>query len=200
MNVTAFPLQWPAGWTRTPFSKVHWSRFDKPSMEKAANEVFKQLRMMGVGNYNVIISTNVKVRADGIPYSNLRQPDDKGVAVYFKRKGKDTVFAADGYDRVEDNVWAIAKSLEALRAIERYGVAQVMDRAFSGFAALPEKASSRLWYDVLGCAENAPITEVDARWRTLAKLLHPDQNGGAQEGFLELQAAMDQFKKLRGIS
>lgn len=198
MNVTAYPLQWPLGWDRTkrPIS----SRFDKPSMEKAATEVFKQLRMMGVGNYNVIISTNVKVRNDGVPYSNLRQPDDRGVAVYFKRKGKDHVFAADGYDRVEDNLWAIAKSLEALRAIERYGVAQVMDRAFSGFAALPEKASSRLWYDVLGIDGHASTDAVNARYRELAKLLHPDQNGGASEGFHELQAAMDQFKKIRGIT
>jgi hypothetical protein len=200
MNVTAYPLQWPAGWERTPRARIHWSRFEKPSMEKAASEVFKQLRMMGVGNWNIIISTNIKVRADGIPYSAQKQPDDKGVAVYFKRKNKDVVFAADGYDRVEDNVWAIAKSLEALRAIERYGVAQVMDRAFSGFAALPEKASSRLWYDVLGIDGHASTEAVLAKYKQLAKLLHPDQNGGASEGFHELQTAMDQFKKIRGIA
>jgi hypothetical protein len=161
MNITAYPLQWPVGWERT--KRATGSRFGKPSMEKAATEVFKQLRMMGVGNYNVIISTNVKARNDGVPYSNLKQPDDRGVAVYFKRKGKDHVFAADGYNRVEDNLWAIAKSLEALRAIERYGVAQVMDRAFRGFAALPEKASSRLWFDVLGCAEDSSVATVERR-------------------------------------
>lgn len=197
--ISAFPLQWPLGWERTPSHRVTHSRFKRPSMDDACADVIDQLRMMGVGRQDVVISTNVKVRMDGFPYSGQMQPNDRGAAVYFRRKGKDHVFAADQYNRVEDNVWAIAKSLEALRAIERYGVAQVMDRAFSGFAALPEKGTARTWYEVMGINGYASTEAVLARYRELAKLLHPDQNGGSSAGFLELQEAMDQFKKIRGI-
>jgi hypothetical protein len=199
MNINSFPLSWPIGWARIKSHQISRSRFKSPSMDAACREVIKQLRMMHIPDWKVIISTNVKTRQDGMPYSNLRQPDDKGVAVYFKRGNKDHVFAADQYDRVEDNLWAIAKSLDAMRAIERYGVTQVMDRVFSGFAALPEKATSRTWYQVLGVVEHAPTLEIIEKYRSLAKLFHPDANGGASEGFLELQEAYDQFKKIRGL-
>jgi hypothetical protein len=51
------------------------------------------------------------------------------------------VFACDKYDVVRDNFTAIAKTLEALRGIERWGAGELMDRAYSGFAQLPAKAS-----------------------------------------------------------
>jgi hypothetical protein len=36
-----------------------------------------------LGATNVVISTNVPTRGDGLPYSDERRLDDPGVAVYF---------------------------------------------------------------------------------------------------------------------
>jgi hypothetical protein len=200
MSINAYPLQWPLGWERTPSYRLNNSRFKRPSMDSACQEVLDQLRMMGVGRDDVVISTNVPTRLDGFPRSNMTAPNDKGVAVYFTRKKKNHVFAADSFYRVEDNLWAIAKSLEALRAIERYGVAQVMDRAFSGFAALPEKSVTRTCWDVLGIGHNATDDTLRAKYKQLASLLHPDQNGGAHEGWHELNEAWAQIKQIRNIA
>jgi hypothetical protein len=197
MSISAYPLQWPLGWERSKFTMS--SRFRRPSMEDACADIVDQLRRMRVHRQDVVISTNVKVRLDGFPYSNQMQPNDKGAAVYFRRKGKDHVFAADQYSRVEDNLWAIAKSLEALRAIERYGVAQVMDRAFSGFAALPEKSVTRTCWDVLGLLPDACEVALRSQYKKLAQLLHPDQNGGSQEGWHELNEAWNQIKQIRKL-
>lgn len=197
MSITAYPLQWPLGWERTKSYHVHHSRFKKPSMDSACQEVLDQLRMMGVDRNDVVISTNVPTRLDGFPRSNMSAPSDKGVAVYFVRKKTNHVFAADSFCRVEDNLWAIAKSLEALRAIERYGVTQVMDRAFSGFAALPEKSSTRTCWDVFGMAPDTNEHILRERFRQLCQLLHPDKNGGSHEGWHELTEAWNQIRMAR---
>ncbi len=52
-----------------------------------------------------------------------------------------------------DNLWAIAKHVEAMRGLDRWGVGDIT-RAFTGYAALPAKgeslASDRAWMAVLG--------------------------------------------------
>lgn len=198
MNLTAYPLCWPQGWARTPTCRINHSRFKKPSMESACQEVITQLSRYNVSRNDMVISTNVPTRLDGFPKSNMSAPQDKGVAVYFVRKGKNIVLACDSYNRVEDNVWAIAKSLDAMRAIERWGTKEIMDRAFTGFAALPEKGTARTPWDVFGMVENTTSREqAYARFRQLAQLLHPDKNGGAAEGFHELNDAWEKIKAIK---
>src|SRR3954467_15855639 len=94
--------------------------------------------------------------------------------------------AIDRYTRVADNLAAIAATLEAMRAIERHGGGAILERAFLGFAALPEKASSPWWRDVLGISATAPATWplVEELFRALAKVHHPDV-GGSREKFEE---------------
>ncbi|KVD37855.1 hypothetical protein WJ41_22830 [Burkholderia ubonensis] len=60
-----------------------------------------------------------------------------GVAVYWEtRAGARRVMAIDQYTRVADNLAAVAATLDAMRAIERHGGARILERAFTGFAAL----------------------------------------------------------------
>jgi hypothetical protein len=59
--------------------------------------------------------------------------------------------AIDQYDRVEHNLAAIAATLDAMRAIKRHGGAEILDRAFTGFTALPAPmAGGKPWRQVLG--------------------------------------------------
>ncbi len=115
-----------------------------------------------INGVSLVISTNIELRNDGLPYSNRRAPADPGAAIYFILKKKPCVLACDRWDRVEDNLWAIAKHLEALRGQDRWGVGSV-EQAFAGYTALPAPGESgaAVWYQVLGCAHDAPFEE---RW------------------------------------
>ncbi len=190
--MTNYPLAWPDGWRRTARGQKQFGRFSHNRRNLTINDgvgrVFDALRMLGVRDYNVIISTNLKVRLDGLPYSNQREPDDQGVAVYWKR-GKDQVhkvLAVDQYTRIADNLAAIAATLEYMRGIERHGGAMILERAFTGFLALP---SPNNWRHVMGFENTPPWDEVKARFTHLAKQRHPDC-GGSETAMQELNRAL----------
>ena len=73
--IEAFPLQWPIGYKRTSWQQS--SRFNT-SFANARDQIVKELRLMGAKN--VIISTNVPLRQDGLPYANFKAIADTGVA------------------------------------------------------------------------------------------------------------------------
>jgi hypothetical protein len=77
---------------------------------------------------------------------------------------------------------SIAATLEAMRAIERHGGAAILDRAFTGFAALPAPivaGMKRDWREVLGVKPDATPTEAEIQqlYRHQASLHHPDRAG-----------------------
>jgi curved DNA-binding protein CbpA len=78
-----------------------------------------------------------------------------------------------------------------MRAIERHGGAMILERAFLGFAALPESAS-RPWRQVLGISTTAAATwpMVEERFRSLVQIHHPDK-GGDRNKFEEIVQARD---------
>jgi len=49
----------------------------------------------------------------------------------------------------------------------------MMERAFSGFVALPEPTTNK-WWEVLGISKNASGNEKKAARNKLAKIYHPD--------------------------
>jgi hypothetical protein len=158
----------------------------------ALERVLGELQRMGVGRDDVIISTNIPVRLDGLPRSDRGEPGDPGVAVYWQKRGQQMrTMAIDRYNRVADNLAAIAATLEAMRAIERHGGAAILDRAFTGFAALPEHASST-WREVLGIHSGQPVNldTIEERFRALVKVHHPDQ-GGDRKKFEQIIAARE---------
>lgn len=202
----AYPLSWPEGWKRTQsrtaaqFGKTEmqatqtgqsvYAGKKRLSVADAVQRLIGELTRMGIPDWNVIISTNVPLRLDGMPRSD-KEPADPGAAVYWKKADKDVMrcMAIDRYTRVADNLAAIAATLEAMRAIERHGGGTILERAFLGFAALPEHASQP-WREVLGIEGTATLELVQSRFRTLIKLRHPDV-GGTDEEFLKLQQARD---------
>jgi hypothetical protein len=159
---------------------------------------------MNVPDWNVIISSNVAVRRDGLPYSNQREPGDSGVAVYFRSRtskpSEEKCIAVDRYDRVADNLAAIAATIDAMRAIERHGGAEILERAFTGFTALPPPMSAgRPWWQVLRISENGEpsgvtIQDAEEQYRKLAREYHPDMGGDADK-MAELNDAIRQARE-----
>ena len=128
----AYPLSWPVGVPRTRHPAQ--SAFGEVTIHRATQELLWEIERMG-GRLPVV-STNLELRNDGLPYSKQRPIADHGVAVYFTRKGHQMVFACDRWNRIEHNMRAITKTIEAMRGIERWGSSDLMERAFAGFEAL----------------------------------------------------------------
>lgn len=179
----AYPLQWPAGRPRTKFPEN--SRFDV-TLGKAIREVQEEVRRLG--GQGLVISSNLPLRQDGMPCANARQPNDRGVAVYFRYKRKPMCFACDRWGNIEDNLHAIAKTIDALRGIERWGTGQMVEQAFTGFTALP--APEQPW-QVLGLDTSTPtLAQIEEAHRRLAMQHHPDRGGDTQQ-MARINAARD---------
>lgn len=189
-----YPLHWPTGWPVTEVRSE--SRFgtwnNRPSLAHSRDHLMAELKRMGADE--IILSTNIELRKDGLPYSNRREPENPGAAVYFKWKDQDMVIASDKYDRVGCNVWAMYKTIEALRGIDRWGCSEMLNRAFTGFKALPEQASEgvQAWYNVLEVSQNASKSEIKAAHRRLVKKYHPDSPTGNAAKFQQVQSAYQQ--------
>ena len=125
-NITASPLTWPHGWNRYRGERLS-SRFgtkrsqgwgsDKITVHKATTFVLDELRRMGIWEEDIIISTNLVLRNDGYPRSSQRAPEDPGASVWWQLGESHQVIACDQYNRVADNLYAIGKTIEAMRGI-----------------------------------------------------------------------------------
>jgi hypothetical protein len=196
-KITAYPLCWPEGRSRTKSRKLHAPY--KVSFAHAYSDVLESLRIFRA--FGVVVSTDVPLRRDGAPYAD-GNPVDPGVAVYFTRGKQQYVMECDLYDRVHWNMRAIGIAIDGMRAIERSGAQHIIDRAVSGFAQLPSGAGGpvkRPWREVLNLEGfQAPAfvmrAGLDAAYKQLARTRHPDA-GGSNDAMAELNAARDEALK-----
>lgn len=154
---------------------------------------------------NIILSTNVPLRQDGQPYANAAtaRMDDPGVAVYFKLKDRQLSMARDGFTNIAANMRSLFLAIDGMRQLERHGGSYMMERAFSGFAALPPPGPiKRKWADILGiwpeeASLGLTVADIEQAFRRRAKEVHPD-NGGSHDAMAELNAARaDALKEIR---
>lgn len=194
----AYPLTWPDGRKRTPLQQRRHNGAWKGGTQKYRQHVLEQLGRMRVET--VIISTNKPLRLDGHFRADVAEPADGGVAIYFDYKKKPMCLACDKYLLIEDNLHAIGLTLEAIRSIERNGSLEMMEQAFRGFTALPEKAGE-WWRDVLGFEKEEKVTadHVDVAFRRLAHVAHPDK-GGTVEQWNQLCLARENARKDLGVT
>lgn len=201
MSIPAYPLQWPEGWPRSrgrkqaQFGKTEtkyndhgsWKSKADLTMADAMKRVKYELERLGVNvEDDSIVSTNLRLNLAGLPRGDQGEPSDPGVAVYFQKKnGPMRVIAIDAYHRVRDNLAAIAATLEAMRAIQRHGGAQILERAFTGFDALP---APKKWWDILEVRQDASLEIIETNFRRLARDRHPD-TGGSNAAMAELNEA-----------
>lgn len=195
IDKSAHPLCWPE--RRPRFNPRKVNHHFKSSFARARDNCIQEVTR--IGGDRLIISSNLKLKPDGKPYAadDGKILPDPGVAVYFTRNGKELCFACDCWSHVQDNMHAIALTIEALRGIARWGTGYMMEAAFRGFAALPETTGSN-WWEVLGVPVNSAPDQVKEAYRLLAKKFHPDtgENGGDAERFRRVQQAWEQFETL----
>jgi hypothetical protein len=139
------------------------------------------------------------VRRDGMLRATARV-GFPGVRVSFESRHGPLTYATDRYDRWRDNVRAVALSLEALRAVDRYGVSGSGEQ-YRGWQQIEAEPHTRMTAEQAAefvaahagngyvPAEVMALAEVRARaFRAAAGKLHPDR-GGDPEQFRRLTAA-----------
>lgn len=201
----AFPLSWPPGWPRTPPGREQRARFNvkiqgstyqrkgQVTLYVGRERLLDELRRLGATD--VVLSSNIPVRLDGLPYSKAAEPRDHGVAVYFRIKREPRVLACDKWDRVADNMAALAAHVEAIRGQMRWGVGS-LEQAFGGYRALPAMGDVKPWWAVLGVPQDAPMPAVERRRDELLMKHHPDK-GGSHSMAAEINAAFSQARAER---
>lgn len=193
-NLTAYPLAWPADWGR---AKIHCPSRYRVDFPQARADLIRQLNLMQA--CDIIISSNLPVRNDGLPYAKVSAPFDPGVAVYWHDpSGQLRVIACDKWSAPAENLRAIGVTLSCLRGIERAGASEAVQKALSGFRALPQGTAAQAgssWRDVLGFRPGDPVDmeTLKFRFRALSRVHHPD-HGGSTKKMQELLEAHDAGK------
>lgn len=200
MNNQSYPLQWPVGRTRTEKYVRKYGQLNKMPASRIRQLLGDELRKMGVSGY--IISSNVAMRRDGLPYAGQGSPEDPGIVLYFTRKGLDIAISCDAWHTVDANLRAIGLTIEAIRGMERWGTEEMIDRAFTGFKALPESVivtpyTARNWWEILQVSQNADLDIIEAAYKKMLHKTHPDK-GGSEVAFMEALEAFKQAKEARG--
>lgn len=205
-NATRFPLAWPTGWKRTPAHARQRSRFARRSdgqyrhlrdltFSESRRRLDEELRRLNARD--VILSSNLRVRDDGGIRADAggdKAISDPGVAVYFTLKGQARCLACDGYLTPAANIAALAAHIDAMRAIERYGVG-TLDQAFAGYAPRLQAAPVD-WWIVLGVPSHATEDQVETAFRELARTAHPDA-GGSEGDMARLTEARRIYRETR---
>jgi len=186
--IESFPLYWPENWPRKNTPEL--SRFNS-TFGKACHELMDEVNRLG--GRDIILSTNIPLRNDGLPYASAKEPEDSGIAIYFKYKKQDMVFACDKYIKTWENIVAVKKTIEAIRGIERWGASDMMERAFRGFVAIENKIDD--WRSILEIKEGHSIRDAEYSYKRLRSIHHPDK-GGSVDKFNELTRAIKQAREV----
>lgn len=156
-----------------------------------------------IGGRHLVLQVDLQerdIRNDGLPRSNARYGSHPGVIVSFESAYGPLRYLTDVYTTWKGNLRAIALSLEALRAVDRYGVSKRGEQ-YTGWRALPSASApafssaeeARQWIrqqlrirgSELGHSGTSTPRE---EYRALTRHLHPDV-GGDPDAWALLDAA-----------
>lgn len=156
-----------------PGTRVNWDQ----TLRELEYEVW------ALGGRDIVIGVGLAesdIRLDGLPRANARPVRHPGVEISFDSRYGRLTYATDVFTDWRDNVRAIAKGLEALRAVDRWGVAK-RGQQYAGFALL-----------TAGPGQEELGRELVERYGSVAAALratHPD-TGSGEHTTREFQAVM----------
>lgn len=147
--------------------------------------------------------SETRIRADGLPRSDAR-PEIPAVRISFDSRWGPLRYETGEYRRWEDNLRGVALSMEALRAVDRYGVSKRGEQ-YRGWRALPMSTGDprdrvvstddaiRVIHEVVG--DRYDVDDVEGAFREEAirealRATHPDR-GGDHERFILVQRAKE---------
>jgi len=118
----------------------HWIPGRRISYDQTLRELEYEIDQLQKGRGEIEATIGVglterDIRLDGAPRADARPALHPGVEISFDSRYGRLTYATDVFTDWRDNVRAVAKGLEALRAIDRWGVAK-RGQQYAGFALL----------------------------------------------------------------
>lgn len=200
MRYTTRPLS-DRTWLRPDSARIY-SQFDSP-WSKTQAQLAREIEHLG--GSDVVIEVDVPER--GIRNDGMLRADAKAatpaVVVAFESKHGPMLYRSDRYvgryyDQGPDwqqNVRAVTLTLEALRAVDRYGATET-GQQYAGFKALPAgraMPASHMTRDQAAeiIRGHGPVDSpsLEASWKAARAATHPDRNGGEQAAWDRVEEA-----------
>lgn len=216
MDVTCRPISsWP--WPETPAPTRKRAQFKRPARKEfhggwtsrsdypvgaTVSELKRELTHLRASA--VVLELDLReqdLKRDGWPKADARCASPR-VVLSFTAPGLGPLrYGTDRYDRWEDNLRAIRLSLEALRAVDRYGVTRRGEQ-YTGWKALPPAGGTEVTVSAAEAAKilgdfsgvagdevlHSPVWFGRAHRVARAKT-HPDVNGGRREAWDAVERA-----------
>lgn len=197
---TSEAIDWPEGYDRTdPDDREPYPGSISLGHREAFASIEEELEAWGAVLDRVEFAATEYARDPNVPHKS-DDPDDPGVAVYFRRLEEDAdhgyALACDRWESLRDNARAISLYVRRKRLAERCEVATA-ESEFST-AALPSGeeeaivATSQPPHEVLGTSPAPTVDEVREAFRERVKEVHPD-NGGSDAEFRRVKEARDEL-------
>lgn len=214
MRATFRPLRkelWDGEFTDPAHRRSRWTF--KASWSDTLGLLHRELSNLGAKDFVIEADfSESDIRLDGMPRASARLPQFPGVRVAFDSKHGPLVYQTDTCHFWQHNIRSIALGLEALRAVDRYGITHRAEQ-YTGFKALPPGAASmpaatpafttvREAMDWLHDERQTGIrgangASLKSVLRMVARRVHPDY-GGSREDWDKFQAA-EAFLKEKGV-
>lgn len=191
------------------------TRFRKNSPFKVGFEATLELlkkEIEHVGGREVVVEADIlpnHIRRDGMPRSDALAMSPK-ILVRFQSKHGPLDFLCDDCRHWQDNLRAIALTLERLRLADLYGVTKGGEQ-YRGWQALPAPDSEH--FNTVDAAiewvakesgkfehELRDATNFKSAFRELAKKFHTDSGAGDAVKFRKLNNARDLVEKNLGVA
>lgn len=209
MSEPTTEIDWPGGYERTdPDDRESYPGNITLNHREAFKSIPEELEQWGATLDRVEFAPEGYARNSNIPHKSA-DPDDPGVAVYFRRVDEHAdqgyALACDRWDSLRDNARAISLYVRRKRLAERCQVATAEsefetaalppgdgdggDDVIAVGAGGPDLDAQRA-AELLGVSPDAPERVVTTAFQEAAKIEHPDQ-GGDVEDIQRLQAARD---------
>lgn len=167
------------------------------------NILDRELRLLEA--FRVVLQAGFRegdLRLDGLPRGDARQPSHPGVILSFESRVGPQRYAADAHVFWQHNVRGIALGLEALRAVDRYGITRSGEQ-YAGWKQLTAGSgvtTRDAALDLIARLAAVPIRDLrepDQRraFRHALKKAHPDHGGST-----DLLAAVRDAGRVLGVN
>lgn len=184
-EITFRPIdEWPGELTR-------WRRRSQFSAPWGRTIALLERELEHLGARRVVLQIAIgehELRLDGKPRATARAAHP-GTILAFESKWGPLKYATDEFDRWQDNLRAIALAMEALRAVDRYGVSRRGEQ-YTGWRALPRSTDPA---DSITSREQAREfidREFEGDLRRALFETHPD-HGGSSDDFRRVMRAKE---------
>ncbi|MGH3220022.1 MAG: hypothetical protein ACRDPY_15180 [Streptosporangiaceae bacterium] len=192
----------PLNWTALVTPGRQSSAIFRASWSDTLALLGDEIEQLGGGRSDILFEVDVQeadLRLDGMLRANAKMGDFPGVVVTFDSKFGQLRYASDAYEQRyksappgwQANIRAVALALQALRAVDRYGVSKRGEqytgwRAIAGPApefATADDAVKWMYAYAIGQLDLTLPDAIGNRdlYRLMAKLMHPDRGAPRAE-------------------